>query len=250
MRLNRTLVLAISVALGWAGFVLGAFFLLIFWCPPFGWPPFNSWSASDQTQLFQAAVGLAGFGGGLIALFFAGQQLTRLLADPDLVVVYRWFEFEDYYGGGSGAGSVFQGGDLPILYTDGTEDELHLWLEIVNRSHSVCSLWQVVVSASQGVQIAPTSEWKRLAGGMAARQSASDEALFPDSPLPIGGLTLTFSSDSFVAVSDGSPLRTGRLTTKIISERRPREQHMDIRPCARQSPSRNDAIPPPNITLP
>jgi hypothetical protein len=169
-------------------------------------------------------VALAGFGGGLIALFFAGQQLTQFLADPILMVQY-WTR-----------GADFTGGAIAATQISGDGAGLDLRVEIVNQSDNICSLWQVVVSASTGVSIEGFGIWERLADGRVSHQAGPQEALYPESPLPMNVLRFTFSPEALSQDIAGERRWSGRLTTTIITQRRRREQSLDIQIVQQEPP--------------
>jgi len=214
---------ALLVAVVWAVGVLGFYFAAINWLPPF-----ENWSLSDRIQLFQGAVGLAGFGGGLIALTFAAQHLAPLLADPKLVVSYR-------VDGGS-----FTGGDVSGERTGEDSARLILSAEIVNRSDSICALWQVAVSAPPGGVVVGGEGWANsVTGEQASYQAGPKEALYPDCPHPLGGVVLVVSRGPVVGDLPGGWSWSRRVTTRVTTQRRTREQRLDIRLL----------VPPPRETL-
>jgi len=216
MRLHPGLFLVVGLAVAWAASVFGLYFLAINWIPPI-----NNWGLSDQIQLFQAFVGLAGFGGGLIALFFAEQQLAHLFADPKLVVTYR-AEGRDPLTGGEVTGMR--------TGSEGDAARLDLLLEITNRSESICELWQVAVPAPPGAQVVGGDGWKTSpAGEQASYQAGPKEALYPHSPYPLGAVVILFLPESLAGDVSGERLWSGRLTTRITTQRRTREQRLDIR---------------------
>lgn len=97
--------------------------------------PFKEWSASQQMQLLQGMVGLAGFGVGGVALFFAGQQISRAFADPFLVL---------HLSARDPIGNFFletEPGDRRVFRTNA--HELLLLFEVTNESVTICREWHV-----------------------------------------------------------------------------------------------------------
>jgi hypothetical protein len=172
-KLHPGLSFAIGLALGWASLVFSVFFVLIY-C----WP-FQGWSKGDQVQLFQAMVGLAGFGGGLIGLFFAGQQIYRLRADYEVAVRYRLK-----------GGEEFDSGVLEFDPAAGHEPaHAELLVEIVNSSDSICDDWQVVLWSDGDLVLSASGiGWKTDNLGRWIRAAAGDERLYPHVSIPIGAL--------------------------------------------------------------
>jgi hypothetical protein len=153
-------------AVGWAVFVLGAFFVLRFVVPPF-----SHWSHGDQSQLFQGMVGLAGFGAGLLAVGAAMFQIQRLTAQPNLTA-----SVVDLGETDSGMGLA---GWFPLT------------LQILNTGGAVCRDWQVAATAAP-YPLETYSEkdpWVRVADGSLV-YNASAKPLFPGSPLALPAVVL------------------------------------------------------------
>ena len=204
--------LAIILAVGWAALVLGAFFTMIFLIAPF-----DDWSASQQMQLFQGMVGLAGFGAGGVALFFAAQQISAAFADPFLVLR---FTARDPPGG------FFletEPRDDPRTFLTNGPLELLIDFEVTNKSVTICREWRVDVWAFGASKMDPSSGWQVTAEtNHATRQAGEGEALYPYSPLPIGLLVVHFPS---TAVRP----HVIRLEATTLTERRRRLQKFEIR---------------------
>ncbi|HYM15385.1 MAG TPA: hypothetical protein VEZ14_07480 [Dehalococcoidia bacterium] len=69
-----------AAAMAWASLVVGGYAVGV------AWGPFHEWSRADQLSLFQSAIGLAGFGAGAVALWFAGMQLATRFGKPKIDV--------------------------------------------------------------------------------------------------------------------------------------------------------------------
>jgi hypothetical protein len=154
-------------AIGWTVLVLSAFVALRFLIPPF-----SDWSAGDQTQLFQAMIGLAGFGAGLVVLVSAVEQLERMTARPELNI----------YVARLGADRTSEASAL-----------LRFMLEIENVGGAVCRDWQVALTGTGNfMQGGPGAEWKEL-GDNTLIYNSSAQPLFPRSPLPLPGAVMSIS---------------------------------------------------------
>jgi hypothetical protein len=71
----------LAAAAFWAVSILAVFVVAVF-----AIPPIDSWSRSDQLSLFQSAVGLAGFGGAVAGLIFAGRQIAERYGKPEIII--------------------------------------------------------------------------------------------------------------------------------------------------------------------
>lgn len=202
--------LAIILAVGWAALVLGAFFTMIFLMAPF-----EDWSASQQMQLFQGMVGLAGFGAGGVALFFAGQQISEAFADPFLVL-----RFTARDRTGNFVLETEPGDDPRVFRTNAPE--LLLDFQVTNESVTICREWRVDVWTFPTLRMQPSAGWQvTVEANRVSRQAGEGEALYPYSPLPLGHIEVDFRG----IVERPHVIR---VETSTLTERRRRGQTFEI----------------------
>lgn len=229
MRFNLSLAVAIAVAVGWALFVFGTYFLLIsahFW--PFTRWPFADWSASDQAQLFQGMVGIAGFGGGIVALFFAGQQLSHLFGSPKIVVRFR--RWHNPYA------STDEQRDASREYLDSRvsvdDRQIMFEVELQNMGNAISSTWLVDMRVPIGAGVGAISpNWQSVSDEETSRQAGERDALYPGTPLPIGLIGVGVAEDKtpgWVPTPSGRSSCTIPLWTRVMTERGSREQTLEI----------------------
>ncbi len=202
MHFNRHLLSAIAIAVLWAVLVFIGYALVIAF-----WSPFSDWDANRQSQLFQSAIGIAGFGGGLIALFFTGQQLRNLLAEPDLQVTFLIGDKE------------FRGG--PVRVDAARIEEacrLDMKLRVVNSSDNICELWQVVLSVEKGVSVEHFGVWRTIDERKTSYQAHEGEALFRDIPLALNPIALMFDPVYLTPSDDGDRRWSGKISVEAITQ--------------------------------
>ena len=201
---------AITIAILWAALVFGVYFSMIF-----AIGPFNDWSASQQMQLFQGMVGLAGFGAGGVALFFVAQQISLLFARPVLKVRFQALELSDNFY------LRAEPEDDPQEITTTVASDLRLSVEVTNIGATICSAWRMDLLVTGAKLGAYSSRWQQVpANDRLSRQAREHEALYPDSPLVIDDIAI-----KTVGIGRPSVLK---LTAKIVTEHRVSTRHLTI----------------------
>jgi len=116
----------LSIAAAWALFVLcAAIFSFAVW-------PFHGWSRSDQLSLFQSAVGLAGFGGAVVALIFAGRSIAERYGGPELLITKDPELME------------LTARDSPGVRDGGRSTAFHTFsIEVFNEGSAIAQTWQL-----------------------------------------------------------------------------------------------------------
>ncbi|MEX0786981.1 MAG: hypothetical protein WD939_10115 [Dehalococcoidia bacterium] len=223
MRFNLSLAVAIAAAIGWALFVFSVYFLLIF-IPLL---PFTDWSGSDQAQLFQGMVGIAGFGGGIVALLFAGQQLAHAFGKPFVVVnVTRWLPHATPVEQ-QAASRNFLEEQVSI-----DEDQIQLDVALGNMGDAICSVWLIEMKVPEDAAVTTMrTEWRQVSPERVTRQAGEGDALYPGSLLPIGQVAVTVSKErtpGWVPTQSGGGSYTIPLWIRIVTELGQREQTLWI----------------------
>ena len=166
----------------------------------FAIPPIDGWSRADQLSLFQSAVGLAGFGGAVGGLFFAGRAIAERYGRPELVITIDP-EPLDIHQPHAAEARRNTGPASPL--------ERKFSIEIFNVGRALAQSWQLRIDVDP-----PFTIWQESGVGevdlshdrrtlMHHRQSP----LFADSNVVVGILRILAHRGDYDGTSDTYPFR-------------------------------------------
>jgi hypothetical protein len=159
---------AVLLAVVWTAAVNGIYLLAVFTF-------IDGWSLQEKLSLGQVATGISGFGGGFVALLFAGRALASTFGDPKIELSYA-VESTPAMGPGQ-----------PTL-------NVYVAFYVENHSEAIPTAWQFAASVEAPGVIQPRNmDGAKLTNERRRLVSNSASPLFKGSLVPVGTAILEFS---------------------------------------------------------